>query len=359
MDNEIVNVDLCLQHVKNELTTTLATASNSLIKKLEDDIRNNVIQQLTSNNLITDNEYGKMTDDDIKLFMESHKKNFTQTKECKGCLNRRDGSYHNIYYNYNNTIIDTNTKALYSFLNTIIQTEKEYIIHIQMMNMIRYCNQTYDGNNRCGDYHNNLKLLVWTNKCNLYIYSSYGPQKVIYNMLLNKIFIDIIKSFMSFITITTDISGQSVYSKEISNQFEQFEKIHKVIAELVKKYWSSELFGNHAIKYERTYNELQNIICENKELRDTLAAKNYEISNLTNKKDELKSDISDWQQLLNVKTTEITNLKNQNEELKKQLAELEMFKRCMQMVQSQTRSTQPLTSVDSPVSITTQAAHIY
>lgn len=142
---------------------------------------------------------------------------------------------------------------------------------------------------------------------------------IVTNTKMNKIFIDIFKSFKPLMfqysgKLLTD--GQYyVYSDLELNQIDNYTTNHldtiynqcRVISEKIKTYWGSSGLGTHSIHFEETFDSLQ----------------------------KAKSQIQTLENETEIKNKEIAKLKQENEDLRKQLENVEMFKRCVEMMQKQ------------------------
>lgn len=234
-------------------------------------------------------------------------------------------------------ILKNNDEYIINFITIVHLNKKTYSRNI-------YGSQQYsvDGNYFTGK----INCIIVTNLANFYIFENdldkcgkCGCEKgsdcknkqlaikksdcypdIVTNTKMNNIFIDICKTFKPLIfqhvnaNLLTD--GQFyVYSdvelKQIDDHtFNHIDIIYsqcRVISEKIKTYWGSNGLGTHSLHFEETFNDLN----------------------------KAKSQIQTLENESEIKTKEIAKLKQENEELKKQLENVEIFKRCVEMMQIQ------------------------
>jgi hypothetical protein len=316
-----LNISKAVDEAKKELTTTFDNIKNNLVKQLEDNVRNKVIQHLDNKSFYTDG-YGKieLTPDTIKLPII--------TFGCSTCSSNQ--------YPKQATLTVPNIKDLFK--------NDEYVIHVQHCDYYELCK----GSNCLNKY--NIKLftkfccIIWTNYGNLITLTSQEsttpgscyrtftlvPKKISNDISLNNIIIDIIKSFPLYLVTTQHTKNiinnynkpfakPGVYPPPVGPDFkwvaEEYIHIHSIISKTVKKYWNDKYFGFGELvsKYEQQTEELSNHkdiikVTENKyefQLQEISELYKNTVIQLESTKNELKNNAV----IINDMQTEINNLK--------------------------------------------------
>jgi hypothetical protein len=299
-NQQIINVESTIKKIKDELEETFKTMENNLSKRIENDIRNNVIQNITGSSLYQ-KDYGK--------FDENDRKNIDSYKDRYGYFEIRCDEHVGdsiiLGYRYEKYIrIDLNID---NFIKTIKLSKDEYIISLKILNITR---DDYDNNRYCTKVIKTFDIFVCTNMCNFHLYSlrKEHPNGGIWtmcggahkktNILMNKIMIDIVKDIPCYI-------NHHNYNNPLST-IEDFQRIFETISHNVETYWGNNNFGNYSLNFEERTRELH------EKVRDLDIAKNE----ITSLKEDMRK------------------VNNENECLKKQIEELQMFKKCLEMVKA-------------------------
>lgn len=284
------------------------------LKKVEDEIRDTIIKQMVAQKIEvdnetidTDNDYGKITD------FQFINNNIKAPYVCRTC---NHNSKYGCKSDYHGSITHY-MQNVQQHCNDIQLKYKEFFISATVYRTIDDKTHTLpNANSECRSIIcTGCWVILCTNYCNIYellfeLKSSSGflrpnisvkcIQKT--NVVLNKVLINIIKS------VPNCIDSLPMY------------EFYKTLSENITKYWSSEYFGNHAIKYESTCVELQEVKTQCKTLQDTVDAK----------------------------TQENLELKRKIEQLEKQISDVELFKNCMATLQQHIR--QPiLPQIGNPI----------
>ena len=335
---ETIMVDDCLNIVKQNIIETINQTGNNIIKKLETEIRNKIIENLTTcEKNSQEHFYGKMGNDEImrlfgKEWQMDYRYNPSQDTNCERYGIRPNNNSNRWFYdtihpnNYcqscasrNHNIIDNNIlrKELCEYVSKYINNmEQEYIIHMEIITWLSNCSSCSRTTNPPPKENHHTDIMFITNKCNVlkcnyWKNSNPSQYKWVFNMtdiiktdiLLNKIFIDIIKtnSYIQFIDRARSVTNNYNIMPYINK--------YKVVSDIVKQYWASNNIGNIKLKLADTENELEKA--------------NNNIVNLNKQ--------------IDTKDIEINKLQSQNNDLHRQLEELEQFQKCLQMVSTQIR----------------------
>ena len=206
--------------VKKQLESCFDGIKSKLLRQLEDDIRNKIIQNMSSS---VDEEYGKINDSLCDI-------NFCKSigQYCRQLCRRCDGNYSVIP----SKMSEINIKKIIGALNL---NKIEYVIHYAIIFNCKIVehNGKYTISYSSGSY----ELILCTNLCNIFSITDRDPelniinveQIIVTNIQLNPIFIDIIKSM----------------SNEYHNDNTP-KNICQVISNNIKKYWGTEqLYTDH------------------------------------------------------------------------------------------------------------------
>lgn len=305
--------------INNTLTTSINNIKKNLIQNIETDIKNNIISNITNDNLYETN-YGKMTNDEINNFCEEVEKNTdfycghigfnigfkTFLRNVKNKLYEyilnfdldldKNEYIIKLHQNLNVKFIGSSSNLSFSVLN----------IGICFINIITNLGNLYTAIIK-GRYRNSQGKIEERSinpaqsygSCPNYIGNdciivNSDDNKIITNIILNKIIIDIIKSNPSqILNCVMSTQGNEGPNGNILNIFKtDLFDFYKKISDIVKIYWATNGYGNYSIKFENEYNKLnqyhKDLIIAKKEL----SSKNNKIKALEDENKWLKSELN-------------------------------------------------------------------
>lgn len=188
-----------------------------------------------------------------------------------------------------------------------------------------------------------INVTIITNMMNIFVIKCENDKgnlqlvcekKIETNIKMNNIFIDICKQWKQLVFVCDkqmlkDKWMSFVYSDlelkqiedNISNSIEMINDQCKVISEKIKIYWGSSGLGSFALNFEKTFNDLQ----------------------------QAKQQIETLENETDIKTKEIAKLKKENEKLQEQLADIDMFKQCVAMMQYKQMQISEQLQIGNPV----------
>lgn len=261
-----INIDKSINSATKQLNDIVDAIKNKLITDVREDMINNVLRNIGNSKLFV-SEYGKINIDEIIESIDKDiKSDLYDRKDNSICRVAYTPSYScgvsdviPIFFNELKTKswLDSNVRKLYiSALKEIekcILLDNDYMIHTQYYMVLPICGIDHKYTSSyppiyCSNFKiRTIQMYVYTAKGQLYtteLNVENMQVKITYkinvkaNIKLNKICIDIIKSF--------------------GVKFEQSHtKIYDMLIESTLKYWGDKDFGNYSLKFEEIYDELQ------------------------------------------------------------------------------------------------------
>lgn len=303
-----IDVQHVINDIKQEITEYFEKMQTSFVSKIETDIRNNVISNMCDDIKDSKTQYGKITQEEINKLLDD--------------LNALKPTIYpnSIFNDWYHTEQLCKKDVLILLINRFVKHKTEYIINVHIIAQPGFYRHNNMNMSATVDNDGYSCIYVITNYCNIYKINiitriinhdqpkrripipgttkytdvktvSYSTEPIVEtNIMLNNIFIDIMKRNC----ITADCT-----------QF--LEQTYISISQNVKKYWGTPMLGSYKLKIEQMNDRLTTT-------HNKIISQNVEIKRL---EEELEAS------------------KKRLEESKKQLADVEVFRQCMLMVQTQ------------------------
>lgn len=332
------NIEDTMEKSKIELSKILEKYKMEVSKKMEDDIRNNVINNIGGENLYVEN-YGKLNfEANFKVDVDNaHRCSFDniyslrindKSINLKEKICYLDNYLKQLYVEklgysmqYNPIMRKHSIEKVFNEISCKL-SRTEYIINIGAF--IYTSSEEYK--DRC--FHvigEKAEVVFITNMCNFYIFENdqycrphprtaeegefkFSNQSIFTNVILNKIFIDLLKSIPMTLNTIVNKCGINNCQQNQENNIDKIKNLFKIISENVKTYWGDKHFGNYALKFEEREKFHQ----------------------------EAKKQLSDKNAQLKDKNAKINELEMENEKLKKELGQLQELKTCLMLIKNVT-----------------------